>query len=737
MAKDKEITPQFLEKLADLCGVQPHYYDIWGKKHEVSAATRRVFLRAMGLTVEDDRSVWAEILRYEDEPWTRVLPPVLVLRENAFPCTIPLVWPHTDFQCEVQWRLIAENGAEFCGTCAPSALPASEQRTIQDEVYSRLGFELSVQPGLGYHRLEVRGGDRCGEMALIVVPETCYAPGALADGRRVWGVSVQLYGVKSERNWGVGDFTDLRHLVDWCADAGADAIGLNPLHALFPHDPDHCSPYDPSHRRFLNMLYLDVEAVPEFSECDEARQLVSTANFQDRLQRLRASELVDYRGVRDAKVQALEILYRHFRTAHLQSESACGKAFLDFQVQGGRSLHLFALFDALQEHLHRRDKNCWGFLTWPEEYRHPDSPAVREFAANHRERVEFFQYVQWRAGHQLEACGNRSLERGLGIGMYFDMALSVNGSGAEAWEDQELFVRGVGLGAPPDDFNSTGQDWGLPPFHPRRMGALGYGPFSASLRYNMKWSGALRLDHVMGLMRLFWVPAGSTAVNGAYVSYPFEDLLGIVALESRRNQCLVVGEDLGTVPNEIRHALRTCGVFSYSLLYFEKRWDGEFKSPGEFPNQALTAVSTHDLPTLAGYWKSRDLEWRTQLGLFPDREFQNRLGHERQHDRARLLAALNRDGLLPPGMPDDPEQTPELTVPLSCAVHEYLARATSQIAMVQLEDIFARTEQANLPGTVDQHPNWRRKVDVVLEEYGRRPEPAEFVSRFARQRPRA
>lgn len=545
----------------------------------------------------------------------------------------------------------------------------------------------------------------------------CHLPDVLDNGGRVWGPSVQLYSVRSRRNWGIGDFTDLAALVDQVAAAGGAFIGLNPLHALFPDNPAHISPYSPSHRGFLNVLYLDVEAVPEFAACETARHRRASADFQARLAALRDSAMVDYVGVAQAKFEILAMLFAQFCTAG----GARADEFAAWRGLRGVSLERFARYEALQAHF-RRDTGAWGWPAWPAEYRDPESPAVAAFAAQHADAITYSAWLQWLADTQLAAVAARA--RGMGIGLYLDLAVGASPGGAEVWSWQSVFAigkegnGGASTGAPPDELNLLGQDWGLPPFVPHRLRAAGYAPFIDILRANMQHAGALRIDHVMGLMRLFWVPPDTPATEGAYVYYPFDDMLGIVAGESRRNACLVIGEDLGTVPEGFRERLFAAGILSYHPLMFERYPDSNFRLPADMPRQALVAASTHDLPTLAGFWRGIDLDVRTRLMLFPSDELRQRLITERDWDRGRLLWALEREGLLPAGVGKDPAALPELTPPVIAAIHAYLARSPAMLLVVQPEDLFGLTEQINVPGTLeDQHPNWQRKLPLEIEDW--------------------
>ena len=707
-----------LLELARVHGIILEYHDIWGNLHRANEATLRSTLAAMGVAAHDDAAVEAALTAGESARWSQVLPPALVVRADAAPWSVPVTLPGTLAQGEIGWRVQEEGGAVHEGTVHLGELPQLDATTRDGEQYATRQLQLELTLPHGYHRLHIRAGEReLAECMFAVAPARCYWPPALEGDGRIWGVAAQLYAVRSERNWGVGDFSDLTTLVQQWGSRGGGVVGVNPLHALYPHNPAHASPYSPSSRLFKNWIYIDVEACADFHESDEARSLVRSAAFQTRLTALRAADWVDYDGVAAAKRTVLEALYAHFRERHLGTGSDRARAFHAFQDAGGLALRRHALFDAIQEHLSRTLGAAVGWPAWPEELRDPASAAVERFAAEHLDRVEFFEYLQWQADRQYGDAARRSFELGLGIGIYEDLAVSIDGGGAEAWANQSIYAIGASVGAPPDEFNLQGQDWGLPPVIPERLRAAAYAPFIATLRANMRHSGALRIDHVMGIMRLFWVPPERKPTDGIYVRYPFEDLLGLLALESERNRCLVIGEDLGTVPDEVRHALAQTGVLSYRLLYFERQPGGEFKPPREYPVQAIVAASTHDLPTLAGWWEGRDIALRTQLGLFPTDTLRESQIVGRAQDRARLLLALEREGALPEGMVPDPVSVPALTAALATSIHCYLAATPAKLMVVQLEDLAGAADQANLPGTTDQHPNWRRKLPLELERF--------------------
>ncbi len=703
-----------LEQLCARYGIAPEYDDIFGGHQRVPDANLVALLAAFDVDASSPARIEAALREAEAAASTAQLPPVAALAADAERWSVPFPGPSVR---RMRWRVVTEGGQPYEGEAGSDG--------------GRL--EIALRLPAGYHRLTVEGHD--GETLLVTAPPHCYRPPALADDGRVWGPALQLYALRSERNWGIGDFTDLGQFVELWAERGAGIIGLNPLHALFPHNPRHASPYSPSSRRQLNILYVDVEAIDDFRECEAAQRLVRAADFQARLARLRESERVDYAGVAAAKLEVAELLYAHFRERHLAPGSPRAAAFRDFQAAGGKALREHATFEALQAHFHARAPDVWGWPRWPDEYQDADGAAVRRFAAEQAERVEYYAYLQWQAERQLGQIAERCRGRGLAVGLYLDLAVSVDRAGSDAWTQRACYAQGASVGAPPDEFNPNGQNWGLPPLRPDRLRAERYAFLIDTLRENMRDAGALRIDHVMGLMRLFWIPPGGTAADGAYVHYALDEMLAIVALESQRNRCMVIGEDLGTVAPAMREALARYGILSYRLLYFERGEGGIFSPSGEYPRDALVAVSTHDLATLAGWWSGRDLLLRLELGLFPSREVYEKQLVDRAQERVRLMLALQHAGLLPASVVIEPTGGQALTPELAEAVHLFVASAPSRVMMVQAEDAIGVVDQANMPGTTDQHPNWMRKLPETLEALAGSERVRSLGAALARLRP--
>jgi len=706
-----------LEALARECGIEAEYRDAMGVVHGVTEGNQRALLRAMGIAAGDEESCARILEQRRKARWLRTLAPVQVVRESQRPLEIEVRRP-ADENESLPWTLELEKGDRSSGEAGARELELREEVEIDGRKYRRYALNLPVTPAPGYHWLEVcatRQPEQAERMRLIVAPDACYVPDAIAGEARAWGFQVQLYALRSRRNWGMGDITDLKTLAEFCARTGAGIVAVNPLHALYVHNPSHTSPYSPSSRLFGNPLYVDAEAIPEFAECEAAQALVREPAFRETLQALRSAELVDYPGVARMKLAVLEVLYRHFRERHLAQGSPRAEAFRAFRDRGGKALRLHCVFEALQEYLHQKDPSNAGWYAWPQTLRNPDAPAARAFAQANAGRVEFFEYLQWQFDTQLAAVQARAKALGLSVGLDLDLAVSVDGAGSESWANQDCYVRPASIGAPPDPLNLLGQNWGLPPLNPENLRESAYAPFIATLRENMRRGGALRIDHVMWLERLFWIPEGAKLGEGAYVRSPFRDLLGILALESVRNRCLVIGEDLGTVPDNFRETLRREGVLSFRPMFFERRPNGEFESPGDYPPDAVATVGTHDLPTLKGFWQGFDLELRARLELFPDQARRDAEVAARARDRLRLLAALEREGLLPEGMRDAGRGT-GYSEQFALAVHRFVARSRSKLFLVQLEDVLGQIEQVNLPGTTEQHPNWCRKLSIELED---------------------
>ena len=695
-----------VQELARLYGVAAAYVDYRAQPREVSLQSQAAILAAIGVDAADEQAAAAAIHQHETVRWTRLLPPVIVAEVGA-PLIVPVSVPLELDATWLEWRIRCEDGARRRGVSRLDKLKVLEEGSAEDRAYRRFSLTLPELP-LGYHTASIAlDTGLSGELRLIVAPAQCYEPPAITAGERSWGIAAQLYALRSPRNWGIGDFRDVRELVRHAAPLGCGIIGLNPLHALMPANPAHISPYSPSNRQFLNVLYIAVEDVPDFAECEEARERVAAEDFQAELRRLRATTNVDYVGVAAAKFEVLKLLYASFRRNHLECDSARARAFRSFVEMQGEPLRLHAIYDALDAHLRLQGPQYWGWPSWPEDYRDPASLIVNRFARERSQDVEYFLYLQWLAAEQLHGAQAAAREAGMSIGLYGDVAVGANSAGSETWSNRHLYRQGASVGAPPDALALKGQDWGIPPQDPNELRAQQYQPFIGLIRNNMQYYGALRLDHVMSLYRLWWVPRGLLSRDGTYVHYPLEDLIAIMALESERDECLVIGEDLGTVPEAMTVAMEHYRAYHYKVLLFEQEDSGRFKPPDAYVSTALAVVTTHDLPTLRGWWEEGDLNLREQLDLYPNAEFKARAHATRASERRELMLALVAEGLWH-WSPDQP--LPPYSAALSRAVHAFLGLSQANIAMIQVEDLIGMGDPVNVPGTDTEHANWQRKV---------------------------
>ncbi len=550
--------------------------------------------------------------------------------------------------------------------------------------------------------------------------QPAYLPPALAQGR-AWGFAVNLYALRSRRNWGIGDLTDLRDVVRFAAAAGADMVGVNPLHALHYVEPEAASPYSPTSRYFNNPLYLDIEAVAEFTSDHERaaalRARVRSGEFATMLETLRATTHVAYTRVARAKYSALEECYAVFRERRDERRST----FRTYVESGGTRLERFATYEALTERFVRGDGSERGWRSWPAEYRDPGGEAVRSFALMEHRRIEYFKYIQWLTDLQLAAVAQEA--ETLTIGLYLDVAVGVDRDSADVWSDSGAYVLDETVGAPPDALGPHGQNWFLAPLEPAGMIRDGGVAFAELLAANMRYAGALRLDHVMALVRLFRIPLGQRATQGRYVAYPLDELLPLLRAASDEAHCLIVGEDLGNVPAGFRERMEREGIFSYRVLLFEREPDGAFRLPERYPHVALATATTHDAPTLIGWAVGRDIDTHAAIGLTSSERTE--LAHNaRRVEVSLLFDALRRSGELDGESfarlhrrVDERQTQAGIFDDFVRAAYRFLARSPARLVLIQLDDALGELDQVNLPGTDTEYPNWRRRSSVDIERF--------------------
>ena len=705
-----------LERAAGLWGIEPEYWDIWGKRHFTSPEAVQAILGSMGVSAGGREQVDAAVEERLWSTWSKPLPATLVLTGGT---DSPSVEIHVaaclaaeTIRIEVQW----EDGGTERSTVSLDAVETTGEAVLRGERFLRKRLPLPAAAPLGYHDLRIAVHGIEDSTRLIVTPERAFMPEALAGGGRVAGLGVALYGLRSNRNWGCGDFTDLDALTDWAsAQAGVACIALNPLHAIANRQPYNTSPYLPACAFYRNLIYLDIERMEDFERSSRARRMRASAACEAEIVALRESRYVEYERVAALKLGFLKLLFLEFLKEY-RRDTPRARQFRQYVEREGRLLDRFAVYSALDERIHQRSPDVWLWTDWPAGYQDPDSEATHEFARKSWRRVMLYKYIQWQIEIQLEASQQRALSSGMTIGLYHDLALATDRYGADLWAHRPFYVAGCRVGAPPDDFSPNGQDWSFPPPNAEQHRRDGYRLFADSIRRNIQHGGALRIDHVMRFFHLFWIPDGMKATGGTYVrDYP-EELLRILALESVRNQAMIVGEDLGTVADHVRETLARFGILSYRLLLFERARDGRFKKPSEYPVSALVSATTHDLPTLAGFWAGTDIEARRDAGLMPDDHAFALQKQERTVDRQKLLDAFHERGLLPEWCPVKAEDAPELSGELHNAAVGFLASTPSLLMVLNQEDLFKDSEQQNLPGTTAEYPNWRHKMRYSIEQ---------------------
>lgn len=699
-----------LELLAKETGIHESYWDIAGTLHTTPDDTKRAILAAMGIAANTDAEAMHSLMSWRERPWTELAPPVLVLRRMGD--TLPLfidVSIHDNLQFSpLTWTLTLEHGEVHSGTVAVCDMETVDVADVHGETISRRRLHLSEYLPDGYHTLSLKFAGQTSTTRVIIAPKQAFIPDWMEDGERQWGLSCQTYALRKDTDWGIGDFSALSDYMNSANELGANMVGINPMHALFQPWPDACSPYSPSSRSYLNPLLIAFDRITFAEDCPTYQQLINGRDFQKALKSARSSQDVDYPAVMDLKVKALRALFQDFRN------DPTGKNHHDFEAycdREGQDLRRFAQFCALHETL-----GGLPWHSWPVPLRVPTSMDVEGFTAANIESVTFHAFLQWLCATQLAEITAENPN----IGLYRDLAIGGNMDGADVWAHQDGIAKDVTFGAPPDAFSAVGQDWGLPPLHPHVLRDTAYEGFIRMVRANMAHASALRIDHVMGLMRLFWIPNGLPAVDGAYVSYPFADILGILALESHRNHCVLIGEDLGTVPEDFRDRMDKERLLSYRVTYFERWESGLFRRPEIYPPLALSTPTTHDMPSIAGHWCGTDIKLRQTIGTFgTDADIEAEYVH-REETRKALFAALEDQDLSParPPCEDDPDSLKELTH----SVHRFTARTPSQLLIVNPSDLLCDMNQINLPGTVHEHPNWRQRMTIAAANIAEHPD---------------
>ena len=683
-----------LKKLAKELGVTTSFESM-GKSIDVSDDLTALFCRELGFDASTDEAIEKSLNKVRQQKVGHVLEPIYVRRQNDLSFEIFL--PIEDENKNMTLLLSKDKKSEKQSVAFSKSLEGQEDGL--QKTYLKYRLHLSEPLEIGYYRMELLLDEKAHKSILAVAPEKCYE-GTL-EKEKLWGFTVQLYALKSRRNWGIGDFSDLKEFATIASGVGANMIGINPINTPFHDFPENASPYASISRLFLNPIYIDVEKTAGFTEALKKK-------YQKQIDTVKKSPLIDYTGVYNLKIGALYELYA--------KQKKSSRAFTAYKKKKGQELHLFALYEAIYHDKCRGVTGGWR--AWPEGLKNQNPMDMAIFEEAHADEIDFFKFLQFEAERQFDEAAKHIQTLGMKIGLYRDLPVGVSKDSAELWAGADIYIKDASAGAPPDPFFTNGQDWGLGAFNRFELKKRAYEPFLKVLRTNMKNAGALRMDHVMWLMRLFMLSDEKN--EGTYLYYDFGDMLGLVALESVLNKCVIVGESIGNVPEGFVDTLEKNNINAMSVLWAE-RWNiglGDFKAPEFYPEKAFVSVGTHDMPPLKMWWFGYEIELKYQLKMIDENE-RIRLYKEREEDRMRLLKVLDENGVWPSdnlrrgnylygeGYPEGMDE----------AVHRFLAKSQSRAVILELENILGVAELQNLPGTDrDKYPNWRHKLPVDLED---------------------
>ena len=709
---------QNLQKLAETAGISSSYVDKTGKTHYTTDEVRRYFLENMGYKVQTQEEIADAMNKLTEK---KLLPPVMSFYDNE---TVEFC---VDGSGEYQSELLAEDGTLVW------------QKTVE----SGKKAQIADLP-LGYYKLKVQNSNEQVESLLIYAPNQCWQPEFLQKKEHILGTAVMLYALRSENNMGIGDFGDLAEIVKITAQNGGDVVGINPLGVMSPFAQNEerfasgkqsdVSPYRTLSRLFVNYAYLDLRSEEDFKNSPLVQAFMQLPETQAEIKRLRDDDKVKYAEVLLLKKQILEMMFAYFEA---NAEANQQKKFTDYVNEKGKELDNLATFEALLEKLEPVD--YWRF--WPQVYADINSLQLAAFKQEQAQKIKFYKYCHWLADRQIKKVQQLAVDLGMKIGLYTDMPIGAASNGAEVWENPEAYVLEAGIGAPADPMRPRGQSWGFTPYHPRHLLEQQYKPFINLVRENMQYSGALRIDHAMGLRRLFWgfFTKDNPVVQGAYVYYNIKDLVAIICLESVRRHCLIIGEDLGTVPEGFREYIAEHGLLSYKIFCRQKEKDGCFIDPEKYMYLSLAQFSTHDQATACGFWQNEDIEVFKQCELYVNETQYLESLQGRKQDRLNMLTAFEKQHILSESDKTAMLQTvkngEEAPFNIEQKINMYCAKTNSALVLVRLNDVFRQKVLDNAPGTVQEYPNWRIKMNLSVEQIAKAKEFATMMRLIKENRP--
>ncbi len=694
-----------LDKLADIYKILPFYRDNAGAIHNIDEISQKNILAAMGANVKNNKDILENINKAICDDYKKILPSIIVLKKNDIPYKIEVnLNACAKTSGTLNWKIVCEDNKKFKGSIDILKLQIINRKKLNSKVYTKRTLLIDANIDYGYHLIEIEFDGKKSVAELVIVPDSCYVDPALKSNK-LWGIAVQLYSLRHKNDWGIGDFTALKDMIDAAKKIGAEIIGINPICALFPERPNDASPYYTNDRRFLNFVYIDVEQVPEFKQI---LHLLSS-DFMNNLKTAKNAEIIDYGLIYYLKLEALKKCYEYF----ISNPSKEFKKFKEFINEQGEALAEFSCFQSLSQHFAYKGAHYYG--DWPKEYKNAASSEVADFKANNLNNIEFYSYLQWLAFCQLKDAAKYA-DKNLALGICFDLPVGEGNSAFVTWQKDSINVKNFSVGCPPDAKRPKGQNWSLAPENPTLMQENKYQSFKKQIIECMMFAKAIRIDHAMRLERLFWVKdakiSDDAPIIGSYIKYPLEDLTGIIALESHRHKCMVIGEDLGTLPSGFREKMWYKKILSTKEVFREHDDYGNLLKPEKYPELSTIMIGTHDNPTLNAFWQNIDIEVFKKYHLFVEENQYNLASNKRKSEKRKLLELLNDLDLWNNSPEEIKKYSEDKDVPknLYKAFFEFIGMTKSMIAMIKIEDLLELKDMVNVPGTYLEHPNWRIRI---------------------------
>lgn len=724
-----------LNQLSDRLGILESFTDpCTGVVYSADKKSKQHICEALGYKTQTNADLTYSLALLEKRQWQEVVSPTVTVYPHeispfVFEMTLPIQYVE---EC-ISFSLQYENKDTADGSFWFHDMPLIQEKEFDGQLYQKRRVYLFLNAPLGYHQLRFYvATDALAVMNFIVAPEKCFMP-VLGEKHRVFGFPIQLYALKSKKNWGIGDFSDLADMAFIGKKLGASLIGVNPLNALFADTPQDASPYCASSRLFLNPLYIDITAVAESKTSQEFQQMIHEPAFQKVLHEIKNSSVVQYEKVADLKYSFLKVLHKEFKIKHFDKTKKAitkrGRNFLAFQREKGRDLLCFATYQVIRNHFLSQGKTALWW-EWGEDYLSPDSSVVRQFQEDYRDEIDLIMYQQFLADEQFKKVHKSYQKSKMPIGLYTDFPVGVGSNSAEVWSEQALYLAGVTAGAPPDMFNKKGQDWSLAPFNPIYLAQTGFTGYRKIVQAAMNGAGAIRIDHAFGLERLYLRVLGAT---GAYLKYPYKTLMGIVALESHRHHCLVVAEDLGTPPAGFCDKMAQCGALSFKIAHYQ-RGEKTYWEPQYYARHTLIATGTHDMPSYTAFWKGTDLELAQRMKTITSTQYKQHKAN-RIAERTAFVETFYQHTLPMPTRETLKYTSKNVPVWFVENVYRYLSLSNSFLLLVRLEDLLSQDEQINLPGTYLEYPNWRYKLPDLIENFIQNKDIVHVCRAISEQRP--